>query len=92
MVMVQLPDDVRELIARQVAAGHALSEADFLVEAIQRYADALEVDSHDMIAAAEEGVADIDAGRFELIGSPDDLRRLRADLSARLDQSQEAAS
>lgn len=92
MSMVQIPDDVRQLIARQVAAGRASSEADFLTEAVQRYADALEAESDDIIAAADEGIEDIEAGRFELIAGPDDQRRLRAELSAGLDQAQEAAS
>jgi Arc/MetJ-type ribon-helix-helix transcriptional regulator len=92
MSMVQIPDDVRQLIARQVAAGRASSEADFLAEAVQRYADALEAESDDIIAAADEGIEDIEAGRFELIAGPDDQRRLRAELSAGLDQAQEAAS
>jgi predicted transcriptional regulator len=92
MGMIQLPDDVNQLIARQVAAGRASSEADFLAEAVQRYADALEAESDDIIAAAEEGIADIEAGRFELIVGPDDMRRLRVELRARLYQGEEPTS
>jgi Arc/MetJ-type ribon-helix-helix transcriptional regulator len=86
MSTVQLPDELKRVIDRQVKQGHATSEAEFLAAAIQRYADALELDDDEIAAAADEGIADIEAGRFELISGPDDMRRLRAELRATLDQ------
>ena len=86
MSTVQLPDTLKRVIDRQVTKGHAASEAEFLAAAIQRYAEALELDEDEIEAAADEGVADVEAGRFELIAGPEDMRRLRAELGATLDQ------
>jgi Arc/MetJ-type ribon-helix-helix transcriptional regulator len=89
MNVVRLPDDPKRVIDRQVTKGHAASEAEFLADAVQRYAAALELDEAEIAAAADEGLADIEAGRFELIAGPDDMRRLRAELGGRLDQLME---
>jgi Arc/MetJ-type ribon-helix-helix transcriptional regulator len=86
MSTVQLPDTLKRVIDRQVTKGHAASEAEFLAAAIQRYAEALDLDEDEIEAAADEGIGDVEAGRFELIAGPEDLRRLRAELSATLDQ------
>lgn len=86
MGVVQLPDELKQVIDRHIAEGRAASEADFLVEAVQRYAEALELDEDEIVAAADEGVADIEAGRSEMISGPDDMERLQADLSATLDR------
>ncbi|HKM64759.1 MAG TPA: hypothetical protein VJY39_19955 [Acidisphaera sp.] len=86
MSVVQLPDDLKQVIDRQIAAGRTANEAEFLAAAIQRYAEALECDEADLIAAADEGIADIEAGRCETIAGPDDVQRLRAELRDRLDQ------
>jgi Arc/MetJ-type ribon-helix-helix transcriptional regulator len=89
MIVVQLPDDLKRVIDRQVTKGRASSEAEFLADAVQRYADALELEEAEIVAAADEGIADIEAGRFELIANSDDMRRLRAELAAKLDQIME---
>ena len=86
MGVVQLPDELKQVIDRQVAEGRAASEADFLIEAVQRYAEALELDEDEIVAAADEGIADIEAGRFELISGPEDMERLQRELSATLDR------
>jgi predicted transcriptional regulator len=86
MGVVQLPDELKRLINRQVAEGRAASEADFLAEAVQRYAVALELDEAAIVAAAQEGIADIEAGRFELVSGPDGMDRLQADLGRELDR------
>ena len=59
MSVVQLPDELKQVIDRQVAEGRALSEADFLIEAVQRYAEALELDAEKIKTAADDGIADI---------------------------------
>lgn len=89
MGVVQLPDELKQVIDRQIAKGRAASEADFLTEAVQRYAEALELDEDEIVAAADEGVADIESGRFELISGPEDMERLQAELSATLDRHAE---
>ena len=86
----QLPETLKRVIDRQVTKGHAASAAEFLAAAIQRYVEALELDEDDLEIAADEGVADIEAGRFELITGPEDMQRLRADLGATLDRLEEA--
>ncbi|MGD0103510.1 MAG: hypothetical protein ABSC06_05675 [Rhodopila sp.] len=82
MGVVQLPDELKQVIDRQVTQGRVASEAEFLSEAVQRYAEALESDDDAIVAAADEGIADAEAGRFELISSPEDMARLRAELRA----------
>jgi predicted transcriptional regulator len=81
MGVVQLPDDLKKVIDRQVAAGRVPSEAAFLSEAVRQYAATLEADD-EIAAAVDEGIADIEAGRFELIATPEDMARLRAELRA----------
>ena len=36
MGVIQLPDELRQIIERQVAEGRAGSESEFIVEAVQR--------------------------------------------------------
>jgi predicted transcriptional regulator len=84
MGAVILPDELTQVIGRHVAEGRAASETDFIIEAIQRYAEALDFD--EISVAADEGMADIDAGRFQVISGPLDMDRLQAELSAYLDQ------
>ena len=86
MGVVQLPDNLKRVIDRQVAEGRAASEAEFLAAAVQRYAEALDSDEDEIVAAADEGIADIEAGRFELIAGSDDMQRLRAELGDGLDR------
>jgi Arc/MetJ-type ribon-helix-helix transcriptional regulator len=86
MGVVQLSDDLLQVIDRQVVQGRAASEAEFLAEAVQRYAQALEAAEAEILAAADEGIADIEAGRFVLIDGPDDMRWLRAELGERLNE------
>jgi len=63
IVQVQLPDELKSMIDRQVAEGHAASEADYVAEALRLYADLL--DSDDEIAEiVERAEADIAAGRY----------------------------
>ncbi len=82
MTLIQLPDDLKRLIDQQVAEGRAASDAEFLAVAVRRYADALEADDDRIVAAADDGIADIEAGRFEVIAGPEDMRRLRSELRA----------
>jgi predicted transcriptional regulator len=74
------------VIDRQLAKGRAATEADFLIEAVQRYAQALELDADEIRTAADEGIADIEAGRFELISGPEDMQRLQLELTETLDR------
>jgi Arc/MetJ-type ribon-helix-helix transcriptional regulator len=83
VVQVQLPDDLKRVIDRQIAEGHALSEADFLAEAARLYADHL--DAVDEIAAmVERADADVAAGRYAMVATPEDSRALHEAAMARL--------
>ncbi len=80
MSIIELPDEIKAIIERNVAEGRAATEAEFLALAVQRYADALDMDEDAIVAAADDGIADIAAGRFEVLGGADDLRRMTAEL------------
>ncbi|PPQ28580.1 ribbon-helix-helix domain-containing protein [Rhodopila globiformis] len=89
IVQVHLPDHVQSAIDRQIAEGRAASKADYIVEALRLYADHL--DAEDEIAGmAERADADIAAGRYVTVATPEDsealhqaaMTRLRARLAA----------
>jgi Arc/MetJ-type ribon-helix-helix transcriptional regulator len=66
VVQVQLSDELKSVIDRQVAEGRAASEADYVTEALQLYADLL--DSDDEIAEiVERADADVTAGRYVMV-------------------------
>jgi Arc/MetJ-type ribon-helix-helix transcriptional regulator len=74
-VQVQLPDDLKSAIDRQVAKGHAASDADFLRQAALLYAEGLDVDE-DLWTIAQAGIADAEAGRYILIETETDKEAL----------------
>ena len=84
MGVVQLPDELQRVIERQVADGRATSPAAFLEEAVRRLVDDAKAEEDDLQHAAEAGAADIDAGRYTTVATPEDERRLRDDMMARL--------
>ena len=75
IVQVPLPDDLKSAIDRQVAAGHARSDADFLLEAARLYAEELDGDQ-DLWSMAQAGIADAEAGRYILIETEADAEAL----------------
>lgn len=80
---VQLPEQIKELIDRQIAEGRAASQSEFLIEAARRYAEDLQLE--DQIAAeAEAGIADAQAGRFVTIATQEDARTLHQNTMGRL--------
>ncbi len=83
VVQVQLPDDLRRIIDRQIAEGHARSEADFLVQAAQLYADHLDAE-HEIAAMVERADADVAARRFTMVATPEDSQVLHEAAMARL--------
>jgi Arc/MetJ-type ribon-helix-helix transcriptional regulator len=83
VVQVQLSDDLKRIIDRQIEQGHALSEADFLAQAAQLYADHL--DTEDEIAAmVERADTDVAARRFATVATPEDSRALHEAAMGRL--------
>lgn len=83
VVQVQLPDHLKAIIDRQVAEGRVESESAYLEEAVRRYADELEAED-EVIAIANQGIADIEAGRYVLISTPQDSEALHQRAMGRL--------
>jgi Arc/MetJ-type ribon-helix-helix transcriptional regulator len=73
---IQLADDIDLLIEQEVVAGRSLSKADFVSEAVRRYLEE-RASEPEVLAAAQEGIADIEAGRFTLVSSDQDVENLR---------------
>ncbi|MGI4794189.1 MAG: hypothetical protein ACRYG8_08935 [Janthinobacterium lividum] len=84
MGVVQLPDGLQRVIERQVAEGRASSPTAFLEEAVMRLVDETSAEEDEVQRAVQDGSADIDAGRYRTVASPDDERRLRDDVMTRL--------
>lgn len=83
VVQVQLPDHLKAIIDRQVAEGRVESESAYLEEAVRRYADELEAED-EVVAIANQGIADIEAGRYVLISTPQDSEALHQRAMSRL--------
>ncbi len=87
MGAVQLPDELERAIERQVEQGRAASAAAFLQEAVSRLIEDAEAEEDDIRRAAAAGIADIEAGRFTTVATPEDDRVLGERLMARLRES-----
>ncbi len=74
MSAVQIPDDLKQVIDRQVAEGHAASVAEFLDAAVRRYALELEADDAEMAAAAKQGLSALRRGDYTTVDGPEARR------------------
>jgi Arc/MetJ-type ribon-helix-helix transcriptional regulator len=83
VIQVQLPEQLQEIIDRQVAEGRVTSQSEFLVEAARRFAEDLALED-EIASEAEAGIADADAGRFIAIATPEDAASLHQRTMARL--------
>jgi Arc/MetJ-type ribon-helix-helix transcriptional regulator len=72
MRTVRISGEMKEVIERHVAAGSAASDVDFVTEAVRLYAEYLEDDEDELIAAAQEGLDAIRRGDYTTISSPAD--------------------
>ncbi len=84
MGVVQLPDGLQRVIERQVAEGRASSPTAFLEEAVMRLVDETSAEEDEVQRTVQDGSADIDAGRYRTVASPDDERQLHDDVMTRL--------
>jgi antitoxin ParD1/3/4 len=84
MGSIQLPDELQRVIERQVAEGRAASAVAFLEEAVMRLVDDARAEEVEIAAAAQAGIADIEAGRYATVDTPGDERLLHDGLMARL--------
>jgi predicted transcriptional regulator len=83
VIQVKLPDELQEVIDRQVAEGRIGSGAQFLVEAARRYAEDLDLED-EIIAQVEAGIADAEAGRYRTIATPGDAEAYHEHVMTRL--------
>ena len=91
MGVVQLTDELQRVIERQVAEGRATSPTAFLEEAVMRLVDETRGEEDELDRAAEAGSADIAAGRYTMVATSDDERRVHHGMMARL-RSRSSAS
>ena len=84
MGVVRLPDELQRVIEQQVAEGRAISPAAFLEDAVMRLVDEAKAEEDELQEAVRAGANDIDVGRYEMVTSPEDERRLQDGMMARL--------
>lgn len=83
IIQVRLPEEIQEIIDRQVAADRVESSDAWLIEAALRFAEDLEVED-EIAAEAEAGIADAEAGRYVTMVTPEDAEALHERTMARL--------
>jgi Arc/MetJ-type ribon-helix-helix transcriptional regulator len=71
MSTVHIPDHLKQVIDRQIAAGRAASEADYVEDALRTYAEHIEAEI-EIAAMAERADADMASGRFVTITGQED--------------------
>ena len=83
IVQVQLPDHLKQIIDQQVAEGRVESEFAYIEEAVRRYAEDIQAED-EIVAEAEAGIADAEAGRLITVSSSGDAEALHERTMARL--------
>jgi Arc/MetJ-type ribon-helix-helix transcriptional regulator len=83
MGAIQIPDQLKQIIDRQVAAERAASEADYVLEALRAYADHLKTET-EIAGMVERADADMASGRFVTVTEAADSEALHASTMARL--------
>lgn len=83
VVQVRLPEELQEVVRRQVAEGRATDVDAFMTEAARRYAEDLDLED-DLVAEAQAGIADMEAGRYTSIATREDLAAKEADVMVRV--------
>jgi Arc/MetJ-type ribon-helix-helix transcriptional regulator len=84
MGATQLPDELQRAVEQQVEQGRATSAAAFLEEAVLRLLEDAESEEDDIRRAADSGIADIEAGRYVTVATPEDRQQLDQRLMSRL--------
>jgi Arc/MetJ-type ribon-helix-helix transcriptional regulator len=83
MGAVQIPDQLKQVIDRQIAEGRAASEEDYVAEALRAYAEHIEAET-EIAAMAVRADADMAAGRFVTVTTPEDSEALHSSAMTRL--------
>lgn len=89
MPIIQVSDRTKQMIDRFVAEGRAADIADCVADAMLVYAEqtnAFEDDTAYIIAQAERGIADVEAGRFTTISASEEAESFWSAMSARVDK------
>ncbi len=83
VVQVQLPEDLKDIIDRQIAEGRATSADAYVENALRLYADHLEAEDEiaDMVERAD---TDIVADRYVTVSTHEDNEALHQRMLARL--------
>ena len=88
-VQVELTEDIRAAISRHIAEGQAVSEADFVAQAVRLYADHLDAKNR-VAGMVRRAGANVAAGHYATVSTPAEteaqhqrtMDRLRANLAA----------
>jgi Arc/MetJ-type ribon-helix-helix transcriptional regulator len=83
VIQVQLPEQLQQVVDREIAEGRIASETEFLVEAARRFAEDL-AHEDEIVAEAQAGIADAEAGRCVTVATPADSAALHERTMARL--------
>lgn len=83
VIQIQLPDELKSLVDRQIAEGRIASESEFFAEAARRFVADLAAED-EIVAEATAGIADAEAGRYVAINSANDSAALHEQTMARL--------
>jgi hypothetical protein len=83
VVHVQLPDYQRQAADRQINGGQTAGETEFLLESARLCADCLDAE-HEISAMVERADADVGAGRFVTVATPEDSQARHEAARARL--------
>jgi Arc/MetJ-type ribon-helix-helix transcriptional regulator len=83
VIQVQLPEQLQQVVDRQVAEGRVASQSEFLLEAARRFAEDLAIE-HEIVSEAKAGIADAEAGRFVTVATPADAANLHERTMSRL--------
>jgi Arc/MetJ-type ribon-helix-helix transcriptional regulator len=89
VIQVQLPEQIQQVIDRQVAAGLVASRSEFLVEAARRFVEDIALED-EIAAETNAGIADAEAGRFVIIATPEDAAKLHERTMMRLQSRMKA--
>lgn len=87
MGAIQLPDEIQRMIERQVEEGRATSAAAFLEEAVLRLVEDANAEEEETRRVAQVGIADMEAGRYVTVATPEDSQRLHERMMTRLRES-----
>ena len=68
VIQVQLPEQLQQVVDREVAEGRVASESEFLIEAARRFVEDLALED-EIVSEAEAGIADAEAGRFVTVAT-----------------------